>query len=345
MAETNKKIYYIGPLGKGSTTLQRMESLQELGHDIVSFDMDPYYQYGSRLLRAISYRLNYGPQIGALNRDIVSRARDLHCDYVWIDKGIWIYPETVEALKKRVRAVIHYTPDPAIVFHQTRHFIRSIPCYDIVITTKRYEMDLYPELGAREVIYADQGYDANIFRPHDVEPELQSRLETDVIFVGHCEPHYYRYVRCASEVTRNTGVWGKWDRHVWFHPWLKSVYRGSGIWHVDYAKAICCSKVGLGLLSKLAPDQTTTRTYEITACGTFMLAERTEEHVSLFAEGKEADFFASEEEFKDKLNYYLSHDLIRERIAKAGRERCIQSGYSYTERMRGVLAKIADLVN
>lgn len=87
------------------------------------------------------------------------------------------------------------------------------------------------------------------------------------------------------------------------HPWLKRVHRGPGIWHIDYAKALSCAKIGLGLLSKLAPDQSTARTYEIPSCGTFMLAERTGEHLELFEEGKEAEFFDSDEELLDKVKY------------------------------------------
>jgi spore maturation protein CgeB len=69
-----------------------------------------------------------------------------------------------------------------------------------------------------------------------------------------------------------------------------------------------------------------------------MLAERTDEHLQYFEEGKEADFFDSTEEMQDKIRYYLAHDAEREKIAKAGHERCIKSGHGNDNRMRQCLA-------
>jgi spore maturation protein CgeB len=124
---------------------------------------------------------------------------------------------------------------------------------------------------------------------------------------------------------------------MFFRPWLSDVVRGAGLWSEDYARAICGSKIGLGLLSKLIPETSTTRTFEIPACGTFLLAERTEEHASFFDEGREAEFFGSDEELQDKVKYYLKHEAARRRIAAAGRERCLRSAYSYDDRMRQAL--------
>jgi spore maturation protein CgeB len=74
-----------------------------------------------------------------------------------------------------------------------------------------------------------------------------------------------------------------------------------------------------------------------------MLAERTDEHRELFEEGKEAEFFGSNEEILNKVKYYLSHDDERKRIAHAGRERCLRSGYSYHDRLKEAINKIMSL--
>jgi spore maturation protein CgeB len=69
------------------------------------------------------------------------------------------------------------------------------------------------------------------------------------------------------------------------------------------------------------------------------LADRTEEHLSLFEEGVEAEFFSTDEEFVDKARYYSDHEQERLKIAEAGRRRCLRSGYSYDDRIRQILSR------
>ena len=105
----------------------------------------------------------------------------------------------------------------------------------------------------------------------------------------------------------------------------------------EYPVALSAAKICLGLLSKRFPETLTTRSFEIPACGTFLLGERTDDHCALFEEGVEAEFFASAEELTDKLRYYLSNPSQRAQIAAAGRERFVRSGYDRVSRFRQML--------
>ncbi len=68
-----------------------------------------------------------------------------------------------------------------------------------------------------------------------------------------------------------------------------------------------------------------------------MLAERTDEHRAVFREGEEAAFFSTPEELLDKVRYYLAHDEIRQRIARAGHARVTTGGHTYRDRLREIV--------
>ncbi|TMA32607.1 MAG: glycosyltransferase family 1 protein, partial [Deltaproteobacteria bacterium] len=124
------------------------------------------------------------------------------------------------------------------------------------------------------------------------------------------------------------------------HPLLRVIdtFVGDG----DYPRVLSATQINLGFLRKMNRDLQTTRSIEIPACRAFMLAERTSEHLGLFEEGKEAEFFGSFEELLAKCRYYLARDLERRRIADAGHRRC-HAGYTTTHRVIEILECLLDV--
>lgn len=318
-----------------------MHALQELGCSVASFDTTQYLRSTSRIRDLFAHHLNWGSPITELNRDLLEFVADeaRSVTHVWIDKGKWIAPETLLQLRALTGAVfIHYTLDPQLVFNRSRHFHRSIPLYDVLFTTKPFEFDLYKEAGARKVFLVDQAYDSKRFFPRKLASEEQYMYESDVCFIGHEEHHYSERLRVVMKTGGNIKVWGPgWKKYAEANPWARKCVAGDALWGESYPIALNAAKIALGLLTKRYGETTTTRTFEIPACETFMLAERTEDHLKLFEEGKEAEFFESDDELVDKVRYYLAHATERERIARAGHERCLKAGYSNMQRMQQVL--------
>jgi spore maturation protein CgeB len=96
--------------------------------------------------------------------------------------------------------------------------------------------------------------------------------------------------------------------------------------------------VNIAFVAKSNRDEHTMRTFEIPACGGFMLAERTGAHVDLLREDEEAAFFGSVEELVEKAVRYLGDPDARRRIAKAGRLRI--TGRERYEDRAGVVVDI-----
>ncbi len=338
------KILYVGPLWDGSTTLQRMHAIESFGHKIIPHDTTRWThpQKWNRILCSLAHRVNWGPNVWSYNNLLIDHARSIkHIDLIWVDKGVWLYPETLNILKQLHDCpALHFTPDPAIIFHKSRYFKKCIPIYEWLVTTKPFEVDLYRNLGAKNVIFVLQGFDLK-FANYKPTTEIPIERHSDVCFIGHYERHYADTLKIATEASDLVKVWGpKWPQYASKNSWAKPIVYGGGLWGDDYLDALSGAKIGLGLLSKWIPETTTTRSFEIPALGTFLLAERTNDHLSLFEEGKEAEFFESEDELKDKINFYLSNDVARNKIAIAGQHRCLNSGYSNIEQMKKIFEVI-----
>jgi spore maturation protein CgeB len=121
---------------------------------------------------------------------------------------------------------------------------------------------------------------------------------------------------------------------------IAAAYQGGEVYGDDYPRALSGAKIGIGFLRRVCPDQHTTRTFEIPACGSMLLAERTAEHQDFFEDGREAEFFESREELVDKARFYCCHEPARRAIAAAGYRRCVDGQYAYVHRMRMALTKI-----
>jgi spore maturation protein CgeB len=194
-------------------------------------------------------------------------------------------------------------------------------------------------LGATNVHLVYQSYDDERLRPRQIDEKSRSSFGSDVCFIGQYEQDRIALLQAVRRTGARLRFWGpNWRRHLGKEKWARDAFSGDGVWREDYASALNATKIALCFLSKRIPETTTTRTFEIPGCGTFMLAERTDEHLSLFEEGREAEYFSNSEELAEKVAFYLANEDARSKIAAAGYARCIKSGYGDRARMRSLFA-------
>jgi len=332
------RILFVG--STGSNGIDKVRALEELGVDVFPLDTRAFEDRGPRVQRSIAYRFNLGPPVRAFNRQLLeTAAENAPFTHVFFDKGRWVWPETLRSLKASLGAtLVHYSNDCLFYDNTSRHFVACLGIFDYLFTTKSFEIDHYRRAGAGQVHHVWDGVSAERFQPGQPTPEQLARYRSDVSFLGRCEPHYAATLREASRCGGELRIWGpRWERYARMHRWAVPHVAGPAVWFDEYRAALSSAKICLGLLSKRFPESVTTRSFEIPAVGTFMLAERTDDHLTLFSEGREAEFFDGPDEMLDKLRYYLSHDEERERIAAAGRERWLTSDYSRKARFQEML--------
>jgi len=330
------RILYIGPLHQGSTCLQRYLALIELGHLVFAFDTEHYFPCNYRGIHSIVRKLQFGPRLWKMNKDIKAALTAFTPEMLWVDKGLQIDPQILRDSKQLPNSplLVHFSPDDMInPDNQTRFYLRSVPLYDIHITTKTPNVNELMQLGARKVYFMDNQYCLKMHRPVEISGSERDVYGGKIGFIGCYERDRAASIKHIVESGLPVHVWGDgWGDSLPARSNL--VVENRPLWGEEYPRAICATDINLCFLRKVNRDRQTSRTMEIPACGGFMLAERTEEHLRLFKEDEEAVFFSSDEELLDKVKYYLSHPNERLAIACAGHDRCLKSGYSNTARLK-----------
>jgi len=239
--------------------------------------------------------------------------------------------------------VNYATDDPWNPRVSTSDLIRAICCYDLYACTKRAIIPDVQAAGCSRAIFVPFGYKPTIHYPEKpATSEERLRFDSDVVFIGGCDPDRVSYFEALVRTLpylRFHLYGGYWNRH----PLLRRYYRGFALGR-DYRLALGGAKIALALVRRANRDGHAMRSFEIPACGAFMLAERTEEHLEWFEEGKEAAYFSSPEELIDKVRYYLTHDEERVRLARKGYEKVTSQGHTYKDRLIQILKTVEQAV-
>jgi hypothetical protein len=344
------RILFVADLNAYSKGMGRVRALQDLDVPITALSHTATGGAESgfasiTMVDRILWKLGVQRDKAGINRRLLDAAKEVGPHIIWIEKGNMIRPSALRALRRIApdALLVSYAEDDMFLAHnRTRAYVKGLSCYDCVFTTKAPNVgpSELPALGARRVIAVDKSYDPHVHFPVGVSEADVERYGADVGFVGTFEAARARSLSYLAENGIAVRVWGNgWEAWAARPPGLIIEDRAVVNTEHDlaYTKSLCATKINLGFLRKLNRDTQTDRTMEIPACGAFMLAERSDDHLRLFEEGHEAAFFGSDDELLEKVRYYLGHEDERAAIARAGRQKCLDAGYSETERMRGMI--------
>jgi len=331
--------------GKSNTCLHRNWALHSIADSVdeVNTAKNPW----SFWCRVCFYLFQKGfpiriPENAGENSVIKQLVSRNHYDIVWIDKGQTILPETLKFVKSNSPStiLISYSPDNMAKRHnQTQQYIESLPYYDLIVTNKSYIVDPMRNIGAKRVIFENNCFEPTFHYPRSLSKQDILDLGGEVGFVGAWEEARCQSVCYLADHGIKVRVFGdgRWQDYRNYNPNLKietKVLKGE-----DYCKSVQAFKISLCFLRKMNEDRQTTRTVEIPACGGFMLAERTDEHLAMFSENREAAYFETNKELLEKCSYYLTHEEERVKIAEMGHLRCLESGYDNISMIRRVIEK------
>ena len=340
------KILYIGPDYPGSNGTCWRDAFLELGQEVRTVDSQqlippPETLWG--MARQKLFGLPSSHEVALLNGTIVREACSFRPDMTFYIQARYVLPETLQETSLYGPNLAYFNDDMFNPRNQSFTFFDGIKHINCILTTKSYNVAEFHSAGAPWAIYVSNAYDPKIHYPAKPSPDERAYYEGDMAFLGTFRPERADFLARIAALTNGLrfniwgGGWPKMDRPAYWHKkmaWrdLRSCVRMRELWCSAMGKAIQSNKIILGLLNHANRDLHTSRSFEIPACGGFMLAERTAEHQQYFEEDKEAVYFSSFDELVEKIRYYIAHEETRRRIAEAGYQRCIRSPYRYVDR-------------
>lgn len=331
-------ILYLGPIS--GTCLDRANAMRRLGHSLEHIDLRQLLPK-THWVDRITWRMDGGLFSPWIKRGLSSRLTGRKFDLCYVDGGEWVTPGVISLLRRHAAKIINYNIDDPLGTRDGARFKayrRSLPYYDLNAVVRQENVAEASALGAKNVKRVYRSADEISHAPRPLTTEDHQTWDSEVLFLGtwfpERGPFLLNLIQRAVPLTIRGPNWHKAPE--W--PQLKNHWKGGAIAGDDYAKAIQCAKVNLGLLSKENRDLHTTRSLEIPALGGLLCAERTDEHLGMYIESQEALFWNDAEECTDMCRFALADENRRQTIAQAGYQRVKNNGHYNETILASILA-------
>lgn len=323
------KLLLYGSQKAGSNNISFVRAFEQLGVQVYCFDDETLYERrlnrfgGSTLPGRVVNRMFHKQLSAPLQRMFEAQAADVCPDIVLIIKGYYLKPSTIERIQRAhpLTKVVCFNPDNPFNTWQrgsSNEWIRaSIPLYEWYFIWGKFLIEPLRRAGARQVEYLPFAYDPELRYPVNLVPEEHERFGADVAFVGGWDEEREYWLNALADF--DLKIWGdRWNRA---NRRLRAKWQGREAYGEDFAKVCAASKININLVRKQNVPGHNMRTFEVPACGGFLLGTRTTEQVEFFSEDREMAYFSTTAELAAKVRYYLADEQARTAIARSGCEK------------------------
>ncbi|WP_444858780.1 CgeB family protein [Sphingosinicella sp.] len=278
---------------------------------------------GTRLVDRLNARAFRRSQLRAFNQAVLDSAATQKAHLMVTVKGNFMLPETLQELRARGVFTVNYYPDVEFEFGGFDR--RRLHEFDHIVTTKSFQVPyLIDLLGEERVSFVHHGYSPFVHRRVAVGAR-QDVFVRDLLYVGNASRHKLEWLLPLAEAfpERNLLVVGNRWRELAQDTALAGSVLGHQLTGDFYAREIGRSRINIALhygpvSASGWEDLVSTRTFEIPACGGFMLHIENPEVRSLFEAPSEIDTFATPGDLIAKVRYYLDRTDERHAIAARG---------------------------
>lgn len=280
-----------------------------------------------------------------INTIIVKKFKEEKPSNIIIYNDCRILPGTLEFFKNNgSKITVLLGDDPNYYIHGKKYFLFTVIHADSVITTDTGWIDGLKLVGIKNIIYSPLGTDPETFFPMTSSEADRKKYGCDVLFVGkgyYLNGNGIRRATILNELTDfNMKIFGGSDwKDLFYHfPNLKK-HHVPGWLAADKVNVACnCAKLYPVLMQAGVRNGVSTRVYDCTASGIFILSEYKKDIETLFPNG-EIIMFKSKYELKNLVGYYLKHeDEMKDHVNKA--RELVLSKYTIEQSVKEILNQI-----
>lgn len=288
------------------------KKFKKRGYKIFYYD----YRYGDKLAKFLSSF--FGKKIAKvyINIRIFQIVKRCNPNFLITVKGENISACLLKRLKKTPTKTVNWFPDPMNYWQVIK---KIAPHYDYFFHFDPLVVRKLKKEGVENIRYLPFASEAFAKR---------EQKKYDISFVGTYNVRREKNLLLLTKFRLN--IWGD---EKWHQSKLKEFIRGNRVSPSKMHKIIKQSKININFHHQTTKEGTNLRTFQVTGCRAFLLAEYVKDLNNLFEIGKEIVCFKNSQELTRSAEYYLQRDSLREKIAQSGFKR-VKKDHSYEVRLK-----------
>jgi spore maturation protein CgeB len=330
------KVALLGMLGGTHIGGSFARGAAKLGIESIWFDADKA-SVGPRLLRSLSWHLaDRRPlYLSRFEKELVAACANAK-PKILIATGMAPLTESgLSALRQMNIICLNYsTDDPWNPAMRSSWYLRALPFYDIVFSTRRSNLDDLKRLGCSKVYYLPFGYDESLFASPKHSNNAHNVDAHNVLFVGgadHDRAVFMREFMRHGLPVMLAGAY--WERYPSFRAYTLGTRPPELVCALTAA-----AKINICLVRRANRDGHVMRSFEIGAIGGCMLAQDTDEHQEIFGqEGEAVIYFRNAKEAAQRASALLCDSSERKRLAEGLHRRITGGAHTYGHRLKTML--------
>ncbi len=299
----------------------------------------------------------------AMNHALIRQVEDKQYDL------LFCFLFTEELKKSTIRFITEKTKTLTFNWFADDHWRFPIyskywaPFFTKVSTTDSLAVAKYKAMGV-EVIKTQWGANTHLYKPFSNQQSVNQPAGDNyhITFVGKNYGNRSQYINSLKLANLPAeGYGGGWPSgrvnfeqmlEIFSHSKINLNFTESSLeWKKELVKLLVKKELGrykfsghniiqnLQALTGKLRRQIKGRTFEVPACGGFLLTGHADNLSEYYVAGKEIVSFTNTSDLIEKCQYYLAHEAERQKIAQAGYERTVKE-HSYEHRFKQIFSAL-----